>query len=204
MDPNEAKNIANDFERLKAHATEKIQNFVYWQIPNFISDETCDYLIEALDKRNHESAPVIDGEGEAVNLEIRDVKRCALPLHLGIAPAMAGAALHVNQLAWKFDINCLNQAEYLSYTEKGHYTSHTDTLLNKNLKECRKLTINLFLNDDFEGGKFYINTEQEKTYPEQAKGTLLVFPSFLLHGVEPVISGKRKNVIGWMCGPWFK
>jgi predicted 2-oxoglutarate/Fe(II)-dependent dioxygenase YbiX len=32
----------------------------------------------------------------------------------------------------------------------------------------------------------------------------LIFPSFILHGVEPVTSGIRRSIVSWMIGPWFK
>jgi PKHD-type hydroxylase len=71
-------------------------------------------------------------------------------------------------------------------------------------KETRKLTVLAFLNDDFKGGKFFLQTGHEKIYPPQKKGTVLVFPSFILHGVEDVEEGERYSVVTWMVGPWFK
>jgi PKHD-type hydroxylase len=43
-----------------------------------------------------------------------------------------------------------------------------------------------------------------KIYPPQDVGNVIVFPSFLLHGVEPVTSGKRRSLVAWMVGPWFR
>jgi len=70
--------------------------------------------------------------------------------------------------------------------------------------ECRKLTVLAFLNDDFEGGKFYFQIAHEKIYPPQEKGTVIVFPSFLPHGVEDIISGTRYSVVCWMVGKFFR
>jgi PKHD-type hydroxylase len=49
-----------------------------------------------------------------------------------------------------------------------------------------------------------LQTGHEKIYPPQKKGTVLVFPSFILHGVEDVEEGERYSVVTWMVGPWFK
>jgi len=62
----------------------------------------------------------------------------------------------------------------------------------------------VFLNDDFEGGRLFLQNGHEKIYPPQKAGTALVFPSFILHGVEPVTSGIRRSVVTWLVGPWFK
>lgn len=35
-------------------------------------------------------------------------------------------------------------------------------------------------------------------------GTVVVFPSFLLHGVENVTSGVRYSLVTWMVGPSFR
>jgi PKHD-type hydroxylase len=71
-------------------------------------------------------------------------------------------------------------------------------------EECRKLTVLAFLNDDFVGGKFYIQNGAQKYYPPQQKGTVIVFPSFMPHGVEDIISGTRYSAVCWMVGKFFK
>jgi PKHD-type hydroxylase len=70
--------------------------------------------------------------------------------------------------------------------------------------DCRKLTILAFLNDDFEGGRLFLQTGHNRVYPPQQPGSVLVFPSFVLHGVEPVTKGIRRSVVTWLVGPWFK
>jgi PKHD-type hydroxylase len=117
---------------------------------------------------------------------------------------MAGAALSANQQAWKFEITWANQCDYLKYDVDGHYHAHTDTFIDPEAKECRKLTVLAFLNDDFEGGCLFLQTGHDKIYPPQKPGTILVFPSFMLHGVEPVTKGIRRSIVTWMVGPWFK
>ncbi len=112
--------------------------------------------------------------------------------------------MNINQRAWKFDITHSNQTEYLKYDVDGHYETHVDTYIAPKVTECRKLTILAFLNDDFEGGKLYLPNGSGKTYPPQDKGTVLVFPSFINHGVEPVAKGTRRSIVTWLVGPWFK
>ena len=38
----------------------------------------------------------------------------------------------------------------------------------------------------------------------QVRGTAVIFPSFLVHRVAPVISGVRKSLVSWISGPPFK
>jgi predicted 2-oxoglutarate/Fe(II)-dependent dioxygenase YbiX len=46
--------------------------------------------------------------------------------------------------------------------------------------------------------------DEHRKYPPQGKGTVLVFPSFMPHGVEPVTKGMRYSIVTWMVGPYFK
>jgi len=117
---------------------------------------------------------------------------------------MAGVGLAANAGTWKFDVTYANQCDYLKYDIDGHYHAHVDTFIDPNSAECRKLTILVFLNDDFEGGKLFLQNGHKKIYPPQSAGTCLVFPSFILHGVEPVTKGIRRSIVTWLVGPWFK
>ncbi|WP_299006958.1 hypothetical protein [uncultured Tenacibaculum sp.] len=33
------------------------------------------------------------------------------------------------------------------------------------------------------------------------KGTIIVFPSFMMHCVTPITKGVRKSIVGWVAGP---
>lgn len=91
--------------------------------------------------------------------------------------------------------------EYLA-TEGGHYNWHHDIDWNRNDGLDRKLSITLQLSspDEYEGGDFLFNECQS---PSQAKekGTILIFPSYLQHKVNPVTKGTRKSLVAWFEGP---
>jgi PKHD-type hydroxylase len=89
------------------------------------------------------------------------------------------------------------------YDVNGKYETHVDTF-HQRTNETRKLTVLVFLNDDFEGGKFYIANGHQRMYPEQSKGSVIIFPSFMPHGVEPITKGVRYSIVTWMVGPYFK
>jgi PKHD-type hydroxylase len=38
----------------------------------------------------------------------------------------------------------------------------------------------------------------------KTRGTLIAFPSYVLHRVTPIISGTRKAVVVWTTGPRFR
>jgi PKHD-type hydroxylase len=67
----------------------------------------------------------------------------------------------------------------------------------------RKLSFSIMLNDDYEEGEFFMNLGEKFNVPLK-KGDMLIFPSFILHGVNPVKTGTRKSLVGWVTGPKFK
>ena len=192
-------------------ATTKIQNkklcfepINYWFFENILSDDYCNSVIGKYSNRTLEKGLVGgNNEGDLVT-SIRNVEKTLLPIHEGIGAHMIGSGFIANQQAWKFDINNCHQIEYLKYTKEGRYKSHIDTFLGSPHNDCRKLTVLAFLNDDFEGGKLFLQVGDERIYPHQSKGTIIVFPSFVLHGVEDVISGTRHSVVCWLLGPYFR
>ena len=58
--------------------------------------------------------------------------------------------------------------------------------------------MSVLLNDNFEGGVFQYHTTQKPTDVHLNKGDILVFPSYYLHRVKPVISGERFVYIQWL------
>jgi PKHD-type hydroxylase len=109
-------------------------------------------------------------------------------------------------------LNGYDSFQYTEYQafEGGKYDFHMDTIMGKNkpanMPETRKLSVTLVLNDDFEGGEFYMNNGQEKDAEliPTGKGRLILFPSFLIHRVAPVTKGVRKSLVVWVNGPKFK
>jgi len=169
-----------------------------------VSEAFCDKLIQEYSKPEVDKLPpFIGGREGTIDLDIRNVQRLQLPLYAGIGATLTAIGLNVNHEIWKYNITHSNQSEFLMYDVKGKYETHVDTFHGRS-DEVRKLTILVFLNDDFEGGKFYIANGHTRMYPEQKKGTVLIFPSFMPHGVESITKGIRYSIVTWMVGPYFK
>jgi hypothetical protein len=192
-------------ESLGLSKTIENQNFDdCYIVNNAISEGFCKKLIEEYAKPEVEKLPPeIGNVAGNVNLNIRNVQRLQLPLFAGIGATLTAIGLQVNHQFWQYHVTHSNQSEFLMYDVNGKYETHVDTFHQKS-NETRKLTVLAFLNDDFEGGKFYIQNSHQRLYPQQTPGTVLVFPSFMPHGVEPVTKGIRYSIVTWMVGPYFK
>ena len=70
----------------------------------------------------------------------------------------------------------------------------------------RKVSVIVQLSDtsEYKGGELQINTGgQIKTIPK-VKGSVVIFPSYLLHRVTPVTTGLRKSLVLWAGGGHYK
>lgn len=119
----------------------------------------------------------------------------------------------VNERFYGFDLYGYSYFQYAEYegSESGKYDAHTDLIFGDNKPEymidTRKLSLSLLLSEpeeDFVGGEFFIHLSGNPSLHTLKKGQMIVFPSYMLHGVKPVLSGVRKSIVIWVEGPKFK
>ena len=79
----------------------------------------------------------------------------------------------------------------------NYHCDHIHSLFDGERKGVPILSCLGLLNDDYEGGEFFILDDLKI---ELKKGDLLIFPSNFMypHRVEPVLSGIRYSYISWV------
>ena len=112
----------------------------------------------------------------------------------------------LNDRVYQFELSGFS--EHLQYTvyhgsESGHYDWHVDQ---GPLRTRRKLSLSVQLSDPagYEGCdlQFY-GGNQIETAPRE-RGTVIAFPSYVLHRVTPCTKGTRKAIVAWTTGPQFR
>lgn len=115
-----------------------------------------------------------------------------------------------NRNAFGFDVDYLTDIQYTKYSAQTNdkYDWHIDTFWANPTAYDRKLSIVVQLSDpsEYEGGNFEFDAQYENPNPValKKKGSVIVFPSFLMHRVTPVTSGIRRSLVAWAEGPKFK
>jgi PKHD-type hydroxylase len=114
-----------------------------------------------------------------------------------------------NDMFFDYDLRLWDHFQYTEYHdyESGEYKEHIDMFLGFDAPTSiltRKMSISIMLNDDYEGGDFFMKTGMEKQLIPKQKGRILFFPSFVPHGVSPVTKGIKKSIVIWVNGPRFK
>ena len=114
----------------------------------------------------------------------------------------------LNEKFYKYDLTEMEDLQYAEYQSDalGHYTTHSDDGYKYNL--FRKLSLSIQLSDEseYQGGEllFYRFSKKNPAVAPKGKGTLILFPSYVLHEVTPVTEGLRKSLVSWVVGPRFK
>jgi|TARA_B100000768_G_C11268841_1_gene372402 PKHD-type hydroxylase len=121
-------------------------------------------------------------------------------------------AKEANDRMWNFDL--ISAPEYIQYTEyhgsdRGEYGWHQD--IGPDELSTRKVSITVQLSDDneYEGGdlSFWMggnSLEDNNITAPKGKGTVVLFPSYLVHAVKPVTKGIRKSFVLWLGGGHYK
>jgi PKHD-type hydroxylase len=120
---------------------------------------------------------------------------------------------HNKKAKWNFNIKEMEPFQYTIYEPGQYYDWHIDSLVKPyDNGLIRKISFTICLNEDYTGGELEISKPNPK--PEKhlntklngdfITGTIVSFPSFIWHKVNPVLVGTRKVLVGWSLGPSFQ
>jgi PKHD-type hydroxylase len=116
------------------------------------------------------------------------------------------AVLELNSRYYKYELYGLIESfQYTVYeaAEGGHYDWHCDT---GKTTEPRKISLTLQLSEPstYEGGDLILEAGEGPFRTLKTRGTLVAFPSYVMHRVTPVTAGTRKSLVVWVSGPEFR
>jgi PKHD-type hydroxylase len=147
-------------------------------------------------------------DNKVIDKEIRNtrVKQINLKENEWIGKRLLNIILKANDLYYKFHISRINEIHVLEYGKDCFYDWHID--IGATPKTCtRKISAVLFLNErtEYEGGEleWMLGPVEDDFKPGQKKGSIVLFPSFIMHRVKPVGKGVRKVLVAWAHGDSF-
>jgi PKHD-type hydroxylase len=121
---------------------------------------------------------------------------------------MMSVVAQANRENFGFDLTDFGESPQVARygaERQGHFDWHSDIGAG-NWAAKRKLTIVVQLSDadDYEGGTLELRPDSNIAAAPRARGTAIVFPSFVLHRVTPVTLGTRWSLTLWSHGPAFR
>jgi len=110
-----------------------------------------------------------------------------------------------NKQFFNFNLEKIESLQYTIYKQGCFYNKHTDMQYHHPGHAVRKLSFSLQLIDEneYDAGDLVLCLSSNQHMPRK-KGTLIIFPSYMIHEVTKVTRGTRKSLVGWVEGPPFK
>ena len=176
----------------------------YTMFPMVFNKKECEDLVSYV-KQEILIQPAMVGQGE-VRENVRKSNVAFVPPTNFMTPyyqKISDCILNMNRQFYNYDL--FGFAEHLQFAEYnapgGHFAAHIDSGYGFGV---RKLSVTIQLSDpnDYDGGDLEIieNSEFPTVMPKD-QGTMIVFPSYMLHRVLPVTRGTRHSIVGWVSGP---
>lgn len=182
----------------------KLANYIYF--PKFFSEEECNE-IEQEGKKTLRRAPL----REAYDESLRDANVGRIDEYSSVRNLLEKI---VNQMVfagneyYECQLKKFEQVQYTEYSENMFYRWHVDAVANPEDPLRRDLSASLILNrkHEYTGGSLQViqpdcisidNVLTPRDIEDQEQGTLIVFPSSMIHQVTKVTSGIRKSLVIW-------
>jgi PKHD-type hydroxylase len=170
----------------------------------------CNHIIE-LGKNQLQKGGVGDG---SVNKKVRNSEVSFFYgsiTYFNLYKPLLELVNHVNNQFYNFNLTEPETFQLTKYDEKnqGFYKPHVDGRYGNSPDEpVRKLSMSAQLTSPeyYEGGQLEFPDDKENFVEEDAReqGTVIFFPSYLKHGVQPVTKGTRYSLVSWFVGPSFR
>jgi PKHD-type hydroxylase len=193
--------------------------FSYWYFKDALPHKVCSDILKLGLSKTNKSALVGNSKNKDItDKKIRNSNIAWLDerwIYKAIHPYVYGS----NQNSgWNFEWSITENCQFTIYKKGQFYDWHQDSHFKPYDSgalqgKIRKLSMTILLNDakEFKGGDFLFDLTTPKDKKKNiikvkeltTKGSVIVFPSFLWHKVEPVTKGTRYSLVVWNCGnPW--
>jgi PKHD-type hydroxylase len=185
-----------------------LQPFVAWD--NAFAPAELDAIITLGDRLKLEKASVTYTAGDA---STEDPTRITRTAWIGrnaetawIYDRLERIIRTLNAQVYRFELTGFSdQLQYTVYhaDEGGHFDWHIDTVRHT---AHRKLSFSIQLSDpdSYEGCDLEMHGGAQILKVPRTRGTLVAFPSYMMHRVTPIRSGTRKALVIWTAGPPFR
>lgn len=182
----------------------KIDQTNYYYFENFFNEQEFTWLNNLKNLYSFEESSIVGG-GSGVR---KSVIKWIHPddKSMWVYDKLGDAIKQANDSLWNFDINSIiDSIQYTEYPHgNGHYNWHLD--IGPYPINHRKISLVLQLSDpeEYEGGDLELWPGGTPITIIKKKGTLVIFPSYIMHRVTPVTKGVRKSLVLWAGGNSYR
>ena len=181
---------------------------LYAYYEQVFSVEECQKIIDIGKNKYLQKAKVFNKDKNVEKPDYRDTNICWLTPSDNLEwvyARLTDVVMTLNEKYFNFDLQgFMENSQFSNYiAPSGKYKKHMD--MNYNCL-IRKLSISVQLSnpDDYEGGDLNVYESDEGTSLMKSQGSVVAFPSYVLHEVTPVTKGERNALVMWVTGKPFK
>jgi PKHD-type hydroxylase len=187
--------------------TDEIEQWAYWD--DAFSPQECEIIKNIAAKKIKERATISGDEASPgrIDTSIRNNSVAWLDEEDQITFVYERLTNIVNSLNDKyFKFHLYGFCEKIQFTEYKapgeFYKEHIDKMYGG---VVRKLSVIVQLTDpeEYEGCDLNLNVGIINTM-KKTQGSVIVFPSYVLHQVTPITKGTRHSLVAWLAGDPFK
>lgn len=186
---------------------DRVHSWAY--LDDFLNDLECQKIINYSKKLNFSQGLVLDNNNEKI--EKNSYRDCNVKWlypdeeTIWLYMKLVDAVNFMNDKYFGFDVShFVENIQLINYKEKkGFYKKHKDATFNGII---RKLSVSIQLSDEdsYEGGDLLLYEDEKPQQMKRKKGSLIIFPSYVLHEVTKVTKGERNCLVAWITGDNFK
>ena len=181
-------------------------NYYAWQ-EDIFNELECEAVMEIGEKQLFEQATI--GKERKIYKKVRKGTVSWIPVSdetSWIYERVSNCINNLNRDYFKFDLEGFSKDfQFTKYKKNNFYDWHVDRGFGN--PNARKLSFSIQLTNPkkYKGGDlvFCQGTKLDVTN-HRKQGTIIAFPSFILHKVTPVTRGERNSLVGWSTGSNFK
>lgn len=181
-----------------------------WAYINVFTPEECDKIIEFGKQKTLKNARVGGSSENREGVENIEYRKSNIAWITGedfpdLYERLIPVVNNANSNYFNFDLfGFTENLQFTEYTSPGDtYKYHIDKVYNSTV---RKLSMVVQLTDEstYEGGDLELLLGETPDKLPKTRGTVLFFPSYVLHRVTPMVTGTRYSLVTWLGGPPFK
>jgi PKHD-type hydroxylase len=113
---------------------------------------------------------------------------------------ICAAIVRANTARWHYELTSIDRIDFAEYSIGGHYLWHTDVGPGRNITRKLSFSVQLSAPNTYLGGKLQFLRGYLRPTASRGHGSITIFPSFMVHRVNPVLFGKRYALVGWIKG----
>ena len=173
----------------------------YYTTPNVLTSEECNTIIDYCSSRCKPSDIIDDNNNFQQDISIRNTVNTFLRrADYDVLPMIYKVIEHVITTShefFKFPIGMIEDIQYAEYSKGMYYDEHIDSGFTLDCDRDISASVILSPRNEYVGGNLGFHNWDSFLDVDEQQGTVVVFPSMLIHRVKKVEEGRRSSLSLW-------